>query len=187
VTHHVECFGSLVTRQLGIDGPHSRDQHGLVIRTYRFAGGVSPATTPRNSLPALPKAAYAAACNLFDEIAAAAELIAVKKARQGDSEHADTVYDLTDAMVFENESGSYTLDELDDARSAAEHEGRDLRVTSSFLGHGTNPTKCIVGWSRRSRCVCIHDFETGLTHMPADRAPSARFEFLSQLRQRAFR
>jgi hypothetical protein len=84
-------------------------------------------------------------------------------------------------MVFENESCAYKLDELDDACRAATHAGRDLRVTSSFLGHGTNPTKCIVGYSWRRRCVFIHDFETDLTHLPADRAPSARFEFLSQL------
>ena len=40
---------------------------GEVISTYQFAGGASPATTPRASLPVLPKAAYALACDLFDE------------------------------------------------------------------------------------------------------------------------
>ena len=39
---------------------------GEVISTYQFAGGASPATTPRASLPVLPKAAYALACDLFD-------------------------------------------------------------------------------------------------------------------------
>jgi hypothetical protein len=76
-----------------------------------------------------------------------------------------------DAMLFENESGTYRLDELDAVRLAARHEGRDFRVTSSFLGHGTNPKKCIVGYARRSRCVCIHNFETGQTHMPANHKP----------------
>jgi hypothetical protein len=139
VMHHVECFGSLVTRQLGIDGPHSRDQYGLVIHTYQFAGGVSPATTPRNSLPVLPKDAYAAACNLFDEIAAAAGLTAVKKARQGNSEHADTVYDLTDAMVFENESGSYRSTSLmtPEAQLSTKAAISGLRRRSS----GTAPTQ----------------------------------------------
>ena len=127
----------------------------------------------------LPKTAYAAACDLFDGIAQAAGLTAVSEA--GGSSGAGVVYDLTDAMLFENESGTYRLDELDTARLAAQHEGCDFRVTSSFLGHGTNPTKCIVGYARRSRCICIHDFGNGLTHMPADRAPSSRFEFLGQL------
>jgi hypothetical protein len=72
--HLVECFGSLGTRQFAVDGPHDRDRHGKVTSAYRFAGGGSPATVPRASLPVLPKAAYAQACDLFDEIAAAAGL-----------------------------------------------------------------------------------------------------------------
>jgi hypothetical protein len=136
------------------------------------------------SLPALPKAAFAAACDLFDEIAAAAGLTAIKaKTTQGNGA-THVIYDLTDDMVFENESGAYRLDELEDALGAAQHEGHDFRVTSSFLGQGTNATKCIVGYAKRTRCVYVHDFETGLTHMPADRAPSARYEFLMQLMER---
>ena len=166
--HLVECFGSLGTRQFAVDGPHARNQAGEVIDEYRFAGGASPATTPRAALPVLPKAAYALACNLFDEIAQAAGLTAINKIG---SEGTGVVYDLTDDMLFESENGAYRLNELDAMRLAAQHEGRELRVTSSFLGHGTNPTKCIVGYARLSRCVCIHDFETGLTHMPANRKP----------------
>src|SRR5262249_32599743 len=71
VKHLVECFGSLGTRQFAVDGPHARNQAGEVIDEYQFAGGASPATTPRATLPVLPKAAYAQACNLFDEIAQA--------------------------------------------------------------------------------------------------------------------
>ena len=76
--HQVECFGSRGTRQFAIDGPHTRCQ-GEVISTYQFVGGVSPATTPRASLPVLPKAAYGLACDLFDGIAAAAGLTIVKE------------------------------------------------------------------------------------------------------------
>src|SRR5262249_20849258 len=150
---HVECFGSRGTRQFGVDGPHTRE-HGVVIHAYSFAGGASPANTPRELLPVLPKAAFAAACNLFDEIAAAAGLVAVKveTTAQGNGA-ARVVYDLTDDMVFENESDTYSLDELADALAAAQHEGRDLRVASSFLGQGTNATKCIVGYAWRGRCI----------------------------------
>jgi hypothetical protein len=166
ITHRVECFGSRRTRQFGVDGPHTRE-NDVVIRTYSFAGGASPANTPRELLPILPKAAFAAACDLFDEIAAAAGLIIVKAERGNGA--AGVVYDLTDNMVFESESDVYRLGELEDALCAAQHEGRELRVTSSFLGHGTNATKCIVGRTKRRRrpCIYIHDFETGLTHMPA--------------------
>src|SRR5262249_27446869 len=114
-----------------------------------------------------------------DEIAAAAGLTAIK-AEQGNGT-TRVVYDLTDDMVFKNDSDTYQLNELEDALGAAQHEGRELRGTSSFLGHGTNATKCIVGYSRQSRCIYIHDFEPEQTHMPASRAPRARFEFLRQL------
>jgi hypothetical protein len=181
MTHCVECFGSRKTRQFGIDGPHTRE-NGVTIHAYSFAGGASPANTPRELLPVLPKAAFAAACDLFDEIAAAAGLSVVKAEKQGNGA-TGVVYDLTDNMVFESDSDTYRLGELEDALCAAQHEGQELRVTSSFLGHGTNATKCIIGYARQSRCIYIHDFETELTHMPASRAPRARYEFLKQLQE----
>ena len=182
--HMVECFGSLGTRQFGIDGPHARNKAGEVISVYSFAGGASPATTPRASLPVLPKAAYALACDLFDEIAAAAGLTAIKAEMTQGNGATRAVYDLTDDMVFESEYDSYRgLEELADACVVAEHEGRKLRVTSSFLGHGTNASKCIVGYSKGGRYVFIHDFETELTHKPANRASPAIFKFLEQLRK----
>src|SRR5262245_4291448 len=173
ITHHVECFGSRKTRQFGVDGPHARSATGEVINSYQFAGGASPANTPRELLPILPKAAFAAACDLFDEIARAAGLTVVKVETQGNGAPR-VVYDLTDDMVFENNSGTYRLNELEDALCAAQHEGHDLRVTSSFLGHGTNASKCIVGRAKRRRrpCIFIHDFETGLTHMPVGCKPA---------------
>src|SRR6516165_9406764 len=79
--HLVECFGLLGTRQFAIDGPHARDRRGEVTSVYRFAGGASPATVPRAALPVLAKAAYAHACDRFDEIAAAAGLTAVRETR----------------------------------------------------------------------------------------------------------
>jgi hypothetical protein len=170
ITHRVECFGSRKTRQFGIDGPHARSKTGEIIDSYQFAGGASPANTPRELLPVLPKAAFVAACDLFDEIAAAAGLTVVK-AEQGNGA-TGVVYDLVDNMVFESDSDTYRLDELEDALCAAQHEGRELRVTSSFLGYGTNATKCIVGRTKRRRpCIYIHDFEAGLTHMPAIHKP----------------
>jgi hypothetical protein len=165
-------------RQFAVDGPRERNRNGEVTSFYRFDGGASPANTPRETLPVLPKAAFDTACDLFDGITAAAGLVVVKGSKQ---QGAGAVYDLTNNMVFESENERYRLDELEDAYFAAQHEGGQLRLTSSFLGHGSNPTKCIVGWSKGRRCITVHDFETGLTHMPADRAPSAQFEFFSQL------
>src|SRR5262249_52361584 len=109
ITHCVECFGSRKTRQFGIDGPRARSKTGEVIDSYQFAGGASPANTPRELLPVLPKAVFAAACDLFDEIAAAAGLT-VFKAEQGNGA-TGVIYDLTDNMVFEGESDIYRLGE----------------------------------------------------------------------------
>ena len=71
---------------------------GVLRGQYRFAGAgqtgrmtsrgaqIQNLATPRTSLPVLPKAAYRLACDLFDGIAAAAGLTAVKESRTGRGE-----------------------------------------------------------------------------------------------------
>jgi hypothetical protein len=77
---HVECFSSRTTRQFGVDGPHSRDRKtGRILRVYQFVDDASPATIPRTALPILPKAAFKAACDLFEEIARDAGLSVIKR------------------------------------------------------------------------------------------------------------
>jgi hypothetical protein len=95
ITHRVECFSSRTTRQFGVDGPHTRER-GVVIHAYSFAGGASPANTPRELLPVLPKAAFVAARDLFDEIAQAAGLTAIKAERTQGNGATRVVYDLTE-------------------------------------------------------------------------------------------
>ena len=183
-TQHVECFSSRTTRQFGVHGPHSYDDRDRIVSVYQFVDGASPATIPRSKLPILPKAAFMAACNLFEEIAQDAGLSLIKRTKNGngDGDRKRVVYDLTNDMVFENERDTYCgLEELTDACVAAEREGRNLRITSSFLGHGTNVTKCSVRYAKGGRYVYIHDFETELTHRPANRSPAARVEFLKLL------
>lgn len=176
VKYQIECFGSLGARQISVDGPHSRDRDGKVISIYQFAGGASPATTARATLPVLPQAVFAAACDVFDEIAKAAGFTVGKTMPQGAR---GVVYDLTDDMVFEGNGAAYCgLAELAAAWASAQHQGCALRVASSFLGHGTNTNKCAVGYSKGGRYVFVHDFETGLTHKPAHRAAPVVFELL---------
>ena len=67
-SQHVECFSSRTTRQFGVNGPHTREGN-KIIRAYQFVDDASPATIPRIALPTLSKAAFTAACNLFEEIA----------------------------------------------------------------------------------------------------------------------
>jgi hypothetical protein len=177
----VECFGSQAARQFGVDGPHSRNKAtGAIERVYGFAAGASPATVPRASLPVLPKRAFADACDLFDAIAKKASLTIVP---EENGVAADTVYDLAPATVFENDAGPIRgLDGLEAEFHAARHAGCSLRITSSFLGHGHNASKCIVGFSQRRGCIYVHDFETGQTHMPAGSAPAPMFGFLKRIK-----
>jgi hypothetical protein len=184
--HCVECFSAHTTRQFGVDGPHTRE-NGKIVRVYQFVDDASPATMPRTALPILPKTAFAAACNLFDEIAQAAELSVVKNSGNsgGGGAGERVVYDLTDDMLFASDRASYRgLEELTAACIAAAHEGYPLRVSSSFLGHGANASKCIVGYARGGRYVFIHDFETELTHKPANRTPPDMAKFFALLHRR---
>jgi hypothetical protein len=184
---HIECFSSRTTRQFGVDGPHSRDRRtGEILRVYQFVDDASPATTPRTALPILPEAAFTAACDMFERIAQDAGLSVIRRTGNGGGEGKGVIYDLTGAMVFENGCDTYRgLEELADAYAAAGHEGRQLRITSSFLGHGANATKCIVGYSKGGRYVFVHDFETGLTHKPVNRAPPDMVKFFELLNKGA--
>jgi hypothetical protein len=181
----VECFGSLGTRQFAIDGPHARDHTGAVISTYRFAGDASPATIPRASLPVLPKAAYAHACDLFDEIAADAGLTAVKELHGA---AACRCFKLdTDTVVETHDLGAMTIAELERLLRQQRARG-DAPVTLRCSGTFHDPTRVrtdshLINWGRRYG-LGIYDTMTEMTWHRRERAPSARFEFLGQLQAR---
>jgi hypothetical protein len=180
--YQIECFSSRrgrIVRQIGIDGPHACDRFGNVISTYAFTDNASPATVHRSELPILPKSAFVMACDLLDQIATREGLTVVKETQTGNGR--GVVYDLTDSMTFESGACAYTLEELEDEYWVAKHEGRDFRVSSSFLGHGSNHSKCKVGYSQRHRCIRVHDFKTELTHLPGNCEPSARFAAFGQI------
>jgi hypothetical protein len=179
--HLVECFGSLGTRQFAVDGPHTRDGTGEVVSTYRFAGGMSPATTPRASLPVLPKAAYALACDLFDEIAAAAGLTVVKSGGRGEAELRRFELD-ADTEIEIRDHGAMTVAELE--RFVRKQHPRDLRCSGTFH----DPTRVrtdshLINWGRHG--LGIWDSMTETTWHRRERAPSATFAFLEQLRARS--
>jgi len=180
VKHLVECFGSLGTRQFAVDGPHTRNGMGEVVSTYRFAGGMSPATTPRASLPVLPKAAYEQACDLFDEIAAAAGLTMVKAGRRGEAELRRFELD-ADTEIETRDHGVITVAELE--RFVRKQHPRDLRCSGTFH----DPTRVrtdshLINWGRHG--LGIWDTMTETTWHRRERAPSATFAFLEQLRGR---
>jgi hypothetical protein len=185
--HMVECFGSLGTRQFGIDGPHTRRQ-GEVVSVYSFAAGVSPATAPRTSLPVLPKAAYAQACNLFDGIAAAAGLSAIKEARGSRGDAALRCFELdADTEIETQDYGVMTVAELERllrARRRHANAPATLRCSGSFHDRTRARTDShLINWGRYG--FGIYDTMTETTWHRRERAPSARFEFLGQLQARS--
>ena len=186
--HLVECFGALATRQFAIDGPHARGRGGEVSSVYQFAGGASPATTPRVALPVLPKAAYAAACDLFDELAQAAGLTAVKDAERHGGEAARSCFDLDASTVVETRDyGAMTVSELERLlrrRRASDSAPATLRCSGTFH----DPTRVrtdshLINWGRFG--LGIYDTMTETTWHRRERASVAQtFEFLEQLRRR---
>src|SRR5215472_2418984 len=158
----VECFGALGTRQFAIDGPHTRDR-GVVISSYSFAGGASPATTPRASLPVLPKAAYATACDLFDAIAAAAGLTAIKETRNNRGGATPRVFELdADTEIETQDYGAMTVAELERLMWARQAT-TTLRCSGSFHDQTRVRTDShLIGRSRRYG-ISIYDTMTETT------------------------
>jgi hypothetical protein len=184
--HLVECFGSRGTRQFAVDGPHARDRNGAVTSVYQFAGGASPATVPRGSLPVLPKAAYAQACDLFDEIAQAAGLTAVKATRDG-SAPVTMIFELDADMVIETQDhGELTVAELERlVRKQRSNGGPPVTMRCSGTFH--DPTRVrtdshLINWGRYG--LGIYDTMTETTWHRREKASTAsRFEFLVNLRE----
>jgi len=183
--HLVECFGSRGTRHLGVDGPHARDRAGNVVSYYQFVGGASPATTPRASLPVLPKAAYALVCDLFDAIAAAAGLNAVKQA--GSSEAASKCFELDAGTEIETrEHGVMTVAELERimrARRVGAKVPTTLRCSGTFHDLTRLRTDShLIGWSRFG--LSIYDTMTETTWHRREQAQSnSLFGFVGRLRE----
>ena len=158
-----------------------------MISAYQFAGGASPATTPRASLPVLPKAAYAQACDLFDEIAAAAGLTAVKDVGRGRDGATSMCFELdADTEVETRDYGTMTVAELERllrARGARANAPATMRCSGTFH----DPTRVrtdshLINWGRYG--LGIYDTMTETTWHRREWGASARlFEFLGQLRE----
>ena len=171
--HMVECFGSLGTRQFAIDGPHTR-RRGEVISTYQFAGGASPATMPRASLPVLPKAAYALACDLFDEIAAAAGLTAVKESGAQGGRYARCFELDADTEVETHDHGAMTVAELERLHARSAQARANAPATLRCSGSFHDPTRVrtdshLINWGRYG--LGIYDTMTETTWHRRERAP----------------
>jgi hypothetical protein len=185
--HLVECFGSRGTRQFAIDGPHARDREGNIISRYQFVVGASPATVPRASMPVLPTAAYAQACDLFDGIAAAAGLTALKEYRRARDGAPARCFELdADTAIETRDYGAMAVAELEHlvrTRRAGANAPATLRCSGTFH----DPTRVrtdshLINWGRHG--LGIYDTMTETTWHRRERGPFAQlFEFLGRLRE----
>ena len=132
----------------------------------------------------LPKAAYAQACDLFDAIAAAAGLTAVTGAGRG--RDGAMCFELdADTEIETRDYGTMTVAELERllrARGARANAPATLRCSGRFH----DPTRVrtdlhLINWGRYG--LGIYDTMTETTWHRRERAPSALFEFLGQLRE----
>jgi hypothetical protein len=157
-----------------------------VISTYQFVGEASPATTPRASLPVLPKAAYALACDLFDGIAAAAGLTAVKESRTSRGEVTARMFALdADTEIETRDHGVMTVAELEHFLRKRHARGGAATLRCSGRFHDRTRVRTdshLINWGRYG--LGIYDTMTETTWHRRERAPSARFEFLGQLQAR---
>ena len=150
----VECFGSLATRQFAIDGPRDRNS------VYQFTDGASPATRRLSELPILPKAAYAEACNQFDEIARAAGWTAVKERRRGGSDGATLrIFELDAETTIDTDTlGEMTIAELERLVRGRRDAGA-LRCSGSFHDETRKRTDShLINWGRYG--LGVHDCMT---------------------------
>jgi hypothetical protein len=155
-----------------------------VTSIYQFVGGSSPATTPRASLPVLPKSAYAAACDLFDEIAATAGLASLAS-RNGGKAPLKCFELEADTEVDTREFGAMTVAEIE--RLLRRRDGpKDLRCSGSFHDQARKRTDShLIGWGRYG--ISIYDTMEETTWHRRERGPSAQlFDFLTQLRERKY-
>jgi hypothetical protein len=132
----------------------------------------------------LPKAAYAAACDLFDTIAAAAGLTSIKETRNSRSEATPRVFELdADTEIETRDHGVMTVAELERfirARRTPAEATTTLRCSGSFHDRTRVRTDShLIGRGRYG--ISIYDTMTETTWHRRERAPSARFEFLGQL------
>jgi hypothetical protein len=130
----------------------------------------------------LPKAAYTAACDLFDEIAAAAGLTAVKEsgANRGLSPRR---FELdADTVIETRDHGAMTVAELE--RCMRRRDATTvLRCSGSFHDRTRKRTDShLINWGRYG--LGIYDTMTETTWHRREKAPSASFAFLLQLRER---
>lgn len=165
-THRVEIFGGASARQFGSFGPHTISDDGEVLVRYRWTGP-SPADTPKDELPALTKQEFFAVVDAIEGVLKKHNWALVERSQKGESD-AVRVYDLTEDMHFDLNTGQrVSLPELREL-ALGEHGGEGLRCSASFLEgpSARNTTRCLVS-STRAGHVAVWDSASAVTHTEA--------------------
>lgn len=186
-SHAVEIFGGGQNggRFFGLYGPHSFDEVGKVARTYEWPRA-SLLDVKAADLPRIGKAALFDLLRAFDARAERMGFERVPETGIGETVPSQA-FDLTEETRFDDNEGGVglTLAELEANYFVAKRDGRDYRVSSSFLGHGSNTSKCRVGWSERFKTIFVHDHKEAATHYPAAFLPFGSRLILAEAIRRA--
>lgn len=168
VTFAVQAFGGGMGAQIGAFGPHSHDDEGNVIKTYRWVGR-SPADVPIDQLPEMTRAEVNGALSAAEAVLAGWPGLVADDQAAGSGEGFQPVHDLDEHTVFRDVEGNvYDIEELIEEAKARKRTGQaELRLTGSFLNdpRSTGSPRAKVWWSERNG-LAIVDFKTGLTHRP---------------------
>lgn len=146
-------------RQFGAFGPHTI-LNGQVTRWYNWDGGDerSPANVPLDRLRIFSKREQSDMAGIAERVMLAAGMVKVPRSTHGEGA-GGRLYDLTDDMVFNLETGEQmTLAELRaDTRE-------DMRCSASWMGTGsTNTSRCVVHHIRG--VLQVWDHATNLMHL----------------------
>ena len=168
-TYRVECFGGASPRQFGSFGPHTIGDDGTATVSYRWADE-GPDTVPQRQLPLLTKSQFFAICDRVEEILIDAGWHLHERSTKGE-DHASRVYDLTDDMQFDLDTGDrVSLQSLRELAQALRDDG--LRCSASWLEgpSAVNTSRCIVGLTRSGH-VAIWESASSVTHVEAAAEP----------------
>ena len=167
-THRVEIFGSESGQQMGVFGAHTRDDSDVtvVLKDYVW-DGPSLLDVAIWDLPVLTRAEIAQIADTATAVLTERGWPRKLRSKAGFSSP-QTIYDLTDDMVFETQDhGDLSLDELIDAATGT----RGVRLAASFHSPGSHNTSRCIASIGTDGALRVMDFETANTHRVALEAP----------------
>lgn len=167
-THRIEVFGSESGQQMGVFGAHTRDDSdvAIVLKDYVW-DGPSLLDVAIWDLPTLTRAEVAVIADTATAVLTERGWKRKMRSKDGFSSP-QTIYDLTDDMVFEtHDHGDLSLEELIDAASGS----RGVRLSASFYSPGSHNTSRCVASIGGDGVLRVIDFETANTHRLASSAP----------------